>query len=429
MKNLRYALILLPLLAFPGCGLADAMELACLFMDDPDHCYQAAAVQGGDPYGCEKIKGEGFKGSNPPRDKCYLQIAENTGDYEACKHIKGGPMSYTVEECITGAAVAHDDPDGCRRLKGSDFDSCKGAIGAKLTADRLRDINEAVEEAKSAAGKDPDDEAAAARLKELLAKQKGYFEFAPDGVKGEFFKAEREAIMEEVDDEDVKSEIARQFMAARGDNPNMSLNDQLAKMKDIRDRQMTAKRLDDEVNGLMDELKESASGFASDTVDDLYGDDLEEYKKAMAEKGMKFLEEHGGDRVKRGIEHLEYMKGKYDKASEQYEAIAGQIEKLKKVYDEVSEVYGKIDEVNKLLASGRIDAGKAKVLHGAIYLGKGLEYATGYVPVFGSTVSKISKEMMDATVRLAQKRAERTTAINKCIEDPEHCDPNDISAY
>ncbi|HSD12966.1 MAG TPA: hypothetical protein VLC10_05390, partial [Patescibacteria group bacterium] len=140
-------------------------------------------------------------------------------------------------------------------------------------------------------------------------------------------------------------------------------------------------------------------------------------------------EEHGGDSLKRGISRLESLKEKYDKASEQYEAISEQVEKLKKAYDEVMEVYGKIDEVNKLVAEGKIDVNRAKVLHGAIYLGKGLEYATEYIPVFGSTASTVSKEVMNATVKFATKRAERTTAIDKCIDDPEHCDPNGISPY
>lgn len=30
---------------------------------------------------------------------------------------------------------------------------------------------------------------------------------------------------------------------------------------------------------------------------------------------------------------------------------------------------------------------------------------------------------------MATERATRTTALNKCIDDPEHCDPNEITAY
>lgn len=423
----RITLLLSPLL-LTGC-LGDLQGLICEFLDNPDHCYQGAAVQEGQSEECEKIKGEGFSGSNPPRDKCYLMIAENTGDYSACDQIKGGPMSYTKEECILGAAVKNEDPDGCRKLSGSSFQNCKSQVGKNITADSLKDISEQVEAAKSAAGKDPEDQDAQDALKNLLKKQKDLFDFAPSGIAGQYFKTEREAIMEDVDDEDVKSEISKIFIDMRSKNPNMSMNDQLKKLEEIKDQQETSKRLDEYANSLMDQIKDGAGGFAGDTFDDLYGDDVEKYKEAMAQRGLKYLEEKSGKDLKRGIENLEWMKGKYDKASEQYEAINGQIEKLQKVYSEYKEVAGKIDAINKLLADGRIDAGKAKVLHGAVYLGKGLEYATGYVPVFGSTISTISKETFDATVKFAAKRAERTTSLDKCIEDPEHCDTDGITAY
>ncbi|OGL74451.1 hypothetical protein A3C96_03315 [Candidatus Uhrbacteria bacterium RIFCSPHIGHO2_02_FULL_60_10] len=429
MKNIRFFAIVLAVLVLPGCGLGDLLQFSCVFLDNPDHCYQAAAVQSADPYGCEKVSGEGFKGSNPPRDKCYLQIAENTGDYEVCKNIKGGMMSYTQEQCITSIATGQDDPEGCKRLSGAAFEECKEAVSSDITADRLREINDEVEAAKSAAGANPDDKDAQEKLKKLLAQQAGLFEFAPEATKGEFMKSSREKITEDIEDEDVKSEIARQFVDFRSKNPGLSLNDQLKKMEEIKDQQETSKRLDEEANALMDQIKDSASDFATDTIEDVYGDDLEEYQKAMAEKGRKYLEEHGGDSIKRGIANLEYMKEKYDKASEQYEKISEQVEKLKKVYDEVSEVYNKVDEINKLVAEGKIDVGRAKVLHGAIYLGKGLEYATDYVPVFGSTISTISKETFDATIKFATKRAARTTAIDKCIDDPANCDPNGISPY
>lgn len=429
MKRTRDTLLGLSLLLLPGCGLGDLIEFSCTFMDDSDHCYQSAAVQSADPDECAKVSGEGFTTSNPPRDKCYLQIAENTGDYDVCNKIEGGMMSYTKEECIRNIAVKNEDPAGCKRLSGEDFEACKEAASANITADRLKSINEEVEAAKSAAGADPDDKEAAEKLKQLLAQQAGLFEFAPESAKAEFMKSSREALMADIDDDDVKSEIARQVIDFRDKNPGMSLNDQLAKMAEIKEQQETMKRLDEQANTLMDQIKSGASDFATTAIDDVYGEDIEAYKKAMQDKGLAYLEEKGGDDIKRGIAQLESLKEKYDKASEQYEKISEQVEKLKKVYDEVSEVYAKIDEVNKLVAEGKIDVGRAKVLHGAIYLGKGLEYATGYVPVFGSTISTISKETFDATVKFAQSRAARTTALDKCIDDPENCDPTGITPY
>lgn len=417
-------------LVLTGC-IGDLMAVACDFFPDGDHCYQSAAVQEADPYGCEKVSGKNFKtGSNPPRDKCYLQIAENTGNFDACDKIKGGLMSYTREECIIGAAVKNDDPTGCRKLKGADLAECKQQVGGSITTDKLSEITEEVENAKAAAGADPDDKDAQKKLADLKAKQDALFEFASDGTKGQYFKEGREKILEDVDDDDVKSEIAKIFIDVRSKNPGMGLNDQLKEMQKIKDQQDLIKNLDEQANTLMDTMKDGASDFASETMDDLYGEDVEKYKEAMQEKGMKYLEEKmGAKSLQRGIEQLKWMQEKYDKASEQYEAINEKVEKLKKVYDEVKEVSTKIDAINKLVAEGKIDPGRAKVLHGAVYLGKGLEYATEYVPVFGSTISTISKETMNATVKFATKRAQRTTALDKCIEDPEHCDTDGISAY
>jgi hypothetical protein len=429
MKKYFIALLLaLAPFLLAGC-VGDLIELSCLFMEDRDHCYQAAAIQKADPYGCEKVSGKDFKGSNPPRDKCYLLIAENTGDYGPCEFIKGGPLSYTKEECIMSVAVGTDDPAGCKKLSGQDLSSCREQVSASITSDKLKDISAEVEALKSSVGSNPDDQGAKKRLAELKAKQDAMFEFAGDAVKGQYFKEAREEIMSDIEDVDVQSEISKIFIDFRGKNPNLSLNDQIKKLEEIKEEQDRIKNLDEISNTLMDQLKESVGDFADDTIDDLYGDDIEKYKQAMQERGIKYLEENGGKSIKNGIAQLEWIKEKYDKASEQYEAITEQIDKLKKVYDEVSEVYRKVDEINKLVAEGRLDAGKAKVLHGAVFLGKGLEYATEYVPVFGSTISTISKETFNATIEFAKKRAQRTTAIDKCIEDPEHCDTDGISAY
>lgn len=108
----KLVLLLLTPLLLNGC-LGDLMELSCILVPDPDHCYQSAAVQNADPSGCEKVEGKGFKESNPPRDKCYLTIANNTGDTRSCDKIEGGIMSYTKDECYGSSAENMEDPDLC----------------------------------------------------------------------------------------------------------------------------------------------------------------------------------------------------------------------------------------------------------------------------------------------------------------------------
>lgn len=369
MKKLaQFLIIALSPLLLTGC-LGDLIEFSCIFVEDEDHCYQAAAVQNADSDECEKITGEGHTGSNPPKDKCYLMIAENTGRTDVCDHIVGGPGSYTKGQCLEGK-------------------------------NRFREENDLEEE---------DGEATE--------------NFDP--VK---FRAAREELMLGMD-EDVQGEIASIMIDHRNNNPGMSTEEQIEKIQEIAQEQEWLKSLDEQANTLMDQIKGAANDFASQTVDDLYREDIEHFQQAAHDKSLDYLEKNGGKRLREGIENLEYIKGQYDKASEQYEAINEKIESLKKVYDEVNEVYSKVDAINQQVAAGNIEPDKARVLHGAIYLGKGLEYATGYVPVFGSTVSTISKETFDVTIKFATSRAQRTTAINKCIEDPEHCDPNGISPY
>lgn len=120
-------LIITPLL-LTGC-LGDLIEFSCMMSDDPDHCYQAGAVQDSDPDDCEKVTGEGFTGSNPPKDKCFLQIAGNTGDPTVCEKIEGGMMSYSVEECLDNVYRNHT-VDSC--AKAEDEMKCRAAYGKKF---------------------------------------------------------------------------------------------------------------------------------------------------------------------------------------------------------------------------------------------------------------------------------------------------------
>lgn len=425
IQTAKTLLLLVAPLFLSGC-LGDVLYVLCGVVEDEDHCYQSAAVQKADPYGCEKIEGQGFKGSNPPRDKCYLMIAENTGDYSACDHIQGGPMSYTKEDCIFAAAIKHEDPAGCKMLTGLAFENCKHDISRSITTGKLADIAEQIEDAKSALGKDPDNPELQKKLAGLEAEKAGIYEFASPEVQTAYFREKREKMMEFLD-EDVKSAIAKQFAEYRSDHPDEDLDSLIKKMETIKEDQEYVKRLDENVNEVFDEMKNSVTDFVSQTADDATG--ASEFVEEMQERGLKWFKENGGERVQAGIKNLEWAKEKYDKASEQYAQINEQIEKLKKAYDEAVEVYTKVDNVNKLLAEKKIDEGKASVLHGAIFLGKGLEYATEYVPVFGSTASTITKETFETVTKLATERAQRTTAIDKCIEDPENCDPSGISAY
>ena len=159
LKNIKTGLKVTVMLLLPfslsGC-LGGMAGLTCYLLPDSDHCYQAAAMQENDPDGCAKIKGKDFEGSNPPRDKCYLKIAENTGDLSVCDKIEGGMYSYTKEECYRDTSIKHENPSGCMKLSGSDKETCVSSLSTKITAGSVLELDQQIKLIKEELKKDPD---------------------------------------------------------------------------------------------------------------------------------------------------------------------------------------------------------------------------------------------------------------------------------
>lgn len=159
LKNIKTGIKIITILILPmslsGC-LGGMAGITCYLLPDSDHCYQAAAMQENDPEGCAKIKGEGFEGSNPPRDKCYLKIAENTGDLSVCDKIEGGMYSYTKEECYLETSIKHENPSGCMKLSDSDKDSCVSSLSSKISAGAVLDLDRQIKLLKEELKNEPD---------------------------------------------------------------------------------------------------------------------------------------------------------------------------------------------------------------------------------------------------------------------------------
>jgi uncharacterized membrane protein YhdT len=225
--------------------------------------------------------------------------------------------------------------------------------------------------------------------------------------------------MSDIEDDDVKSAISKEFTAYKSGEWNILK--QLEKLQQITEKQQTLKRLDEEANELVDTVKEQLEWIVNDKQDEI----IENIWNNAQER----IEKNGWSNLKSALSNYKWIMEKYEKWSKMYEDAKWKYDKLKWVYDEVMGVYNRVDQVNKMLAEWKIDAWKAKVLKGAVLLDKWLEYATWYVPVFGSTISKISKETFWTVIELAKKRAERSTALDKCFEDPANCDTDSISWY
>ncbi len=203
LRLLPVALVLPLSLALSGC-LGDVMEVFCdnapAMMaggdgeGDADHCYQASAIQDGDPSKCEKIKGEKFVGANPPKDKCFLEIAENTGDLSVCKKIEGGFMSYSQEECERNTlrtsgpedCVNSDNEAACRQAYGEAGRGCGDGYIYNINKHECIKQGEAASSSSAEGSDDGIDDKAQEDLKTIGDAAKGkYMELLENAIESE----------------------------------------------------------------------------------------------------------------------------------------------------------------------------------------------------------------------------------------------------
>ena len=191
MKNIKEKIkiitLLTPLLFLNGC-LWWCAEMACeVSSSDPDHCYQAVAIQDADTDDCEKIEAEQFasSGSNPPRDKCYMLIAENTGDLSACDKIQWWVMSYTREECIMKSSIANKNPEWCLELTWTARFDCKNALAEYITVWAALDMDLKIDKLKEKL-KDWENEEISKQIAELEKKRDDYFFLMSEDKKDEY---------------------------------------------------------------------------------------------------------------------------------------------------------------------------------------------------------------------------------------------------
>ncbi len=420
------------LIVFSSCSLITEIGgMMCTLMPDSDHCYQFTAVQSNSPSACEKIKGSKFKDtrSNPPRDKCYLQIALNRGDHTVCNNIKWWPLSYSVEGCIGDVgqklltnALTADNINSCSSLKKlpaayqSKYTEC---IHTLANPEKIKAWDNKMASLIEQLKKDSSNTQLKKELEKLKTEKQAKYEAMTDSDRTAYFQEKRKEIMGDIEDEDVASSISKEYTKYREWEKN--INNLLDRLEEITTKQKMIKQIDEDANTLVDQVKEQLDWIVKEKQDQIIGE--------MGESAKAWIEKNWGDKLKWSLKEMEWAMGKYEKWSEMYESMKGKYDKLKWAYDEVMGVYNRVDQVNKLLAEGKIDAGKAKVLKWAVLLDKWLEYATSYVPVFWSTISTVSKETFGVVIELAKKRAERSTAIEKCFDDPANCDTDKISAY
>lgn len=417
IKKTLLSISLLSLIFLAWCRDEDPCENS----PDSKHCYQAEAVSWWDISQCNKIDWKEFKEywSNPPKDKCFMMVAASLWDYNICNKIKWWEMSYTKADCVFEVISSNDDPKWCDRLKWTErYKECNETFRS-ANALNMRDqtIDSLTEQIKN----DPDNADLKTKLQKEMESKKNLFPFLSTTEQSTYIKDQREKVMDGIDDTDVQSLVAKEYTNFKKANPTADVITLLDKMKDIADKQKLMKQIDEDANTLVDAVKGQMADIAQQWQDAV--------TDAMKEKAADWIKENWWDKLKRSLKNLERMKGKYDKASEEYWAIQEKYNKLKDTYDKVNAIYGKMDSFDTLVAQWKITADKAKVLKWAILLQNWLTTVTEYVPVFGSTISKITNATFEATMKFAEKRAKRATALDKCISDPINCDTDNISGY
>ncbi len=242
-------------------------------------------------------------------------------------------------------------------------------------------------------------------------------------------------LINDVTDQDARSDIIKTFIKEREKRDDLTIKQQQDLLAEIKqqyefNQQMdeqantlkanTVDKLTEQVNKLVDEKTEQAKQGAWDWFKEkTYG-----WVQGRDPANAKYVET-----AKLAEERYNQAVEKYNDALDKYQAGKDYFDNAKKAYDEVKEVMDNVRRLQDKVNSGQISEDRARVLKGGVLLGKGLEHMTGYIPVFGDTASQVTAGTFQATMRFAEKRAERTTKLDKCIDDPDNCDPNGISAY
>jgi len=379
-----------------SCSLLENIWwMMCGLAPESDHCFQFIAVQSSSPDACENIKWTSFKKwwSNPPKDKCYMQIAINTWDESVCNNVKWWIMSYTKEECQWETRI--------KVLKTVD--------------EQLNEINKEIEYSVGA-----ETEKLLKQKNELQAKLKASFDKLPESEKSAYYTKKKDEILQFIYDEDLKQQIAHSYSEFRSKHQDDVLA-QLEWLKKITETEKTAKELDVNANTLVDTVKNTLVDMVNNEKDAI----LDEAKEKLLEEAYK----KSGTNMKYMLDKMGSLKESYDKGTEYYEAANEKYEKLKATYEKMKDIEDRLNKVELLWKQGKLDAWKVEVLKWSILLWEGLEYVTWYVPVFWSTISTVTKETFWVVNKFATGRAIRTTSIDKCINDPEHCDTDWISGY
>ncbi len=452
-----------------------------------DKCYLMIAEKEGDPLPCDKIEG----GMNSySKDECYQGVGAKGGDADDCDKLSGFAEEECRTGVVRGAVSEGMTPDcgagylwqagglgggSCVKdpaVKEPETPPKTGTAPPKTTekedgnkpADTVKPSDavkpsepvkpETETETTKPTEKEPEKttktDGPEATTENDEKDDKKEPEQSPESIVKETFdkvdknkpptpKEEQETklstILEGIDDQDARSEIIKTFINERKKRDDMTIKEQQELLEEIKQQYEFSQAMDEKANTLKAETVDKLT----EKVDELVNEKIDEAKQGawawIKDKTYGWVKGHDPDNQKY-IDAAKLAEEKYNKAVEKYnEALESYnkgkdyFDKAKKAYDEVKQVMDNVRRLQDKVSGGKLTQGQADAIKGGVLLGKGLEYATKYIPVFGDTISEVTAGTFQATMKFAEKRGERTTKLNNCIEDPENCDPNGISAY
>ena len=412
-----------------------------------DECYQGVGAGGGSADDCDGLaaademncrtgvaRGQNSESNPPSCGEGYAWVAGGLGGGSCVKTVpateKTEPEEPTTETApeITVPDVPPKTPAPEKdAVPGRDFGPSRPAW--EWAVDGLADLTDEIDQGIAAAGE------ATANLVE------GVKDIFTENDKDKTPSLEQEQgtrlseLLSDVEDEEARSTIITTFIEQRSQRDAMTVKEQQELLNDIKEQYEFGQQMDEKANT----IKANTVDQLTEKVDELVGEKMDEAKEGAWEwfkdktygwvKGRSPENEKYVEAAKLAEERYNQAVEKYNEALESYNKGKDYFDKAQKAYDEVKQVMDNVRRLQDKVSDGKLTPGQAQAIKGGVLLGKGLEYATKYIPVFGDTISEVTAGTFQATMKFAEKRGERTTKLNNCIEDPEHCDPNGISAY
>jgi hypothetical protein len=420
LRKIVTLLVLSSLILSFGC-ISQIGSFGCQFApeDDKDHCYQFAAKEAGDPSLCEKIKGEGFKGSNPPKDKCYLQVANKTKDASHCANMQGGFYSYEPSECYQMIAKENQDPELCKNVPKFDgsYDTmninqgaCLSGAGAspdyfdsKDTEDKESikqenqdsETDESKEDTQEKTDSDKEDDSKTTTQDTDATKNAESKKSNPDSDDSSSkTKTPQEDVKKTSADEQTKPQETKttsESKTKQAESPKPKTTEQIKASAEA-----DISKINAEIKGQLEKQEKIPIPPTEPQKQPGYLERAWNWVGWGAQKGSDALGDNAPDSMKK-------------------------VGKGKEIYDygqDVIDAKSSFDNVNKEVEKKTVSKGRGKLLKVGYGLGKGVKWIASKVPIIGDTAGTIADESFKATMGFGKKLAKRATKQDKCIDDP-----------